>query len=152
LIQEEEQTLTGRVLRGLAQIPGLEVYGIKDPDSPRFAQKGGVIVFGLQNMMANRVANELAERGGIGVRFGCHCAHMLIKHLINIHPLLERLQGLIVSLFPQVSLPGLTRVSLGIQNTAEEIDDLLHMLDKIARQSPTSSPERKAVKPGRSSG
>jgi selenocysteine lyase/cysteine desulfurase len=134
VIQEEEQALTARALRGLTQIPGLEIYGIKDPDSPRFAQKGGVIVFGLQDLMANQVAQELAERGGIGVRYGCHCAHMLIKHLLNIHPLLELLQGLIVSLFPQVSLPGLTRVSLGIENSEEDIDTLIHVLGKIARQ------------------
>jgi selenocysteine lyase/cysteine desulfurase len=134
VIQTEEQALTGRALRGLAQIPGLEIYGIKDPDSPRFAQKGGVIVFGLKDMMANRVAKELAERGGIGVRYGCHCAHMLIKHLLHIHPLLERLQGAIVTLFPQLSLPGLTRVSLGIENNEEDIDALLHVLGKIVRQ------------------
>ncbi len=101
LIREEEQALTGRALRGLARIPGLEIYGVQDPDSPRFAQKGGVIVFGLKAMMANRVASELAERGGIGVRYGCHCAHLLVKHLVGIHPLLAQFQGLIVSLFPQ---------------------------------------------------
>ncbi len=134
LIQEEEQALTGRALRGLARIPGLTIYGINDPDSPQFAQKGGVIVFGLQGIMANRVAKELAEQGGIGVRYGCHCAHMLIKRLLNIHPLLELLQGLIVTLFSQVALPGLTRVSLGIENSAEDVDTLIHVLGKIARQ------------------
>jgi selenocysteine lyase/cysteine desulfurase len=134
LIQEEEQALTGRALRGLAQIPGLEIYGVKDPDSPRFIQKGGVIVFGLKGMMANQVAKELAERGGIGVRWGCHCAHMLIKRLLHIPPLLELFQGLIVTLFPQVSLPGLTRVSLGIETSEEEVDTLIHVLGQIARQ------------------
>jgi selenocysteine lyase/cysteine desulfurase len=134
LIQEEEQALTGRALRSLAQIPGLTLYGIRDPDSPSFAHKGGVIVFRLEGMMANRVAKELAERGGIGVRSGCHCAHLLIKHLLNIHPLLAQLQGLILTLFPQVALPGLTRVSLGIENSAEDIDTLIHVLGKIARQ------------------
>jgi len=137
LIQEEEQALTGRALRGLAQVPGLTVYGIKDPDSPRFAQKGGVIVFALKGLMANGVAKELAERGGIGVRYGCHCAHLLIKHLLNIHPLLELFQGLVVTLFPRVSLPGLTRVSLGIENSEEDIDTLIHVLGKIARQPRT---------------
>jgi hypothetical protein len=39
-----------------------------------------------------------------------------------------------VSLFPQISLPGLTRVSLGLQNSAEEIDTLIHMLAQIAQQ------------------
>jgi len=134
VIQVEEQALTTQALRGLAQIPGLEVYGIKDPASPEFAHKGGVIVFGLKNMMANRVAKELAERGGIGVRYGCHCAHMLIKHLLHIHPLLERFQGVIVTLFPQVSLPGLTRVSLGLENNEADIATLIQVLSQIARQ------------------
>jgi selenocysteine lyase/cysteine desulfurase len=134
VIQAEEQALTARALRGLAQIPGLRIYGVKDPDSPRFAQKGGVIVFGLGNIMPNRVAQELAGQGGIGVRYGCHCAHLLIKRLVNIHPPLELFQGVIVTLFPQVSLPGLTRVSLGIENTAGEIDALVQVLDRIARQ------------------
>ena len=39
VIQEEEQALTGRALRGLAQIPGLKIYGIKDPDSPTVRPK-----------------------------------------------------------------------------------------------------------------
>jgi selenocysteine lyase/cysteine desulfurase len=134
LIQKEEQALTGRALRGLAQIPGLRIYGIKDLDSPRFAQKGGVIVFGLQDILPNRVAKELAERGGIGVRYGCHCAHLLIKRLLNINPLLARMQGLILILFPQITLPGLVRVSLGIENSEGDVDTLIRVLCEIARQ------------------
>jgi len=138
LIQAEEQALTARALRGLAQIPGLEIYGIKDPDSPKFAHKGGVIVFGVKDMMANRVAKELAERG-IGVRSGCHCAHLLIKRLLTIPPLLAQFQGLMLTVFRQVSLPGVTRVSLGIENSAEEVDTLIHVLSKITRQPRTGT-------------
>lgn len=146
LIQEEEQALTGRALRGLAQIPGLEVYGIKDPASPRFFHKGGVIVFRLEGIMANQVAKELAERGGIGVRYGCHCAHLLIKHLLHIPPMQALLQGVVVSLFPQVSLPGLTRVSLGLENSAEDIDTLIQVLGNIAQQPRGEAGKRFAAK------
>ncbi|MBN1658259.1 MAG: aminotransferase class V-fold PLP-dependent enzyme [Anaerolineae bacterium] len=139
VIQEEEQALTARALRGLAQIPGVEVFGIKDPASPRFGQKGGVIVFRVKGLMADGVARQLAERGGIGTRYGCHCAHLLIKHLLKIHPLLAQFQGVVVSLFPQISLPGLTRISLGIQNNAEEIDTLLQMLAEITRHPHTNA-------------
>jgi selenocysteine lyase/cysteine desulfurase len=134
VIREEEQALTTRALRGLAQIPGLTLYGIKDPASPHFTRKGGVIVFRLEGILANRVARELAEQGGIGVRAGCHCAHLLVKHLLHIPPSQALLQGLILTLFPQISLPGLTRISLGIENSADEIDSLLEVLGKIARQ------------------
>jgi selenocysteine lyase/cysteine desulfurase len=136
LIQKEEQVLTGQALRGLAQINGLTVYGIKDPDSPRFTQKGGVIAFGLKDRLPNQVARELAEQGGIGVRSGCHCAHLLIKHLLHVGPTLEQFQRVILVLFPQLALPGVVRVSLGIENSLEQVDSLVDVLGKIARQPP----------------
>jgi len=135
LIQDEEKALTGQALRGLAQIAGLTIYGIKDPDSPRFAQKGGVIVFSLKEIMSDKVAKELVEKGGIGVRSGCHCAHMLVKRLVNVSPLLERFQGLMLTLLPQINLPGLVRVSLGIENSKTDVDTLIQVLGKITRQS-----------------
>jgi selenocysteine lyase/cysteine desulfurase len=138
LIQEEEQALTGRVLRGLAQIPGLEIYGVQGPDSPRFAQKGGVIVFNLKSMMPDRVAKGLAERGGIGVRYGCHCAHLLVKYMLNVSPLLAQFQGLMLAVLRQISLPGVVRVSLGIENSAEDVDTLIRVLNTIARQPGTN--------------
>jgi len=137
VIQEEEQTLTRRALRGLAQIPGLKIYGIEDPDSPRFPQKGGVIVFSLKDVPHNLAAKELAEQGGIGVRDGCHCAHLLVKRLLKIHPLRARAADLGLILFPQftsVILPGLVRVSLGIENDEEDVDTLIRVLGQIARQ------------------
>ncbi|MDP1622245.1 MAG: aminotransferase class V-fold PLP-dependent enzyme [Bacteroidales bacterium] len=141
LIQEEEQALTRRALRGLSQIPGLTIYGITDPDSPGFSRKIGVIVFALKGMMSDRVAKELSIQGGIGVRYGCHCAHIIIKHMLNISPLLERFQGMIVTLFPKISLPGLVRVSLGIENSEEDVDKLIHVVDKIGRK-PSSPMQR----------
>jgi selenocysteine lyase/cysteine desulfurase len=134
VIREEEQALTARALRGMAQIPGLKIYGTRDPSSPRFACKGGVIAFDLGNILPGLVARELAERGGIGVRYGCHCAHLLIKRLVGVPPFLEQLQGLIVRLFPRVALPGVVRASLGIENSAEDVDELVRVLGSIARQ------------------
>ena len=134
VIREEEQALTARALVGMAQVPGLKLYGIKDPDSPRFAQKGGVIAFDLGNMLPSRVAKELAERGGIGVRYGCHCAHLLIKQMLHVPPLLQQFQGVMLTLAPRLSLPGVVRVSLGIENSADDVDALIRVLDSIARQ------------------
>ncbi len=136
-IQAKERALTARALRGLAQIPGLEIYGIKDPDSPSFAFKGGVISFGLKDAPHNLVAKELAERGGIGVRSGCHCAHLLVKSLLHIDPFRFLLTDLGLILSPRFTgavLPGIVRVSLGIENGEEDVDTLLRVLGRIARQ------------------
>jgi selenocysteine lyase/cysteine desulfurase len=135
VIRKEEQELTARALRGLMQINGLAVYGIRDPDSPGFAHKGGVIPFVLKDIIAYRVAKELALRGGIGVRSGCHCAHVLVKHLLHVSPGLERFQRVIVTLFPKLSLPGIVRVSLGIENRDADVDALIHVLGEIAGKS-----------------
>ena len=137
VIQMEEQALTGRALRSLANIVGLKIYGIKDPDSPRFGQKVGVIVFELKGILSSRVAKDLAEWGGIGVRSGCHCSHILIKHLVGVSPLLVQFQWLMLSLLPKLSLPGLVRVSFGIENSEEDVDTLIHFLDNIAKKPRT---------------
>jgi len=131
VIRKEEQALTAMVLQGMAQIPGLKVYGVTDPDSPGFTHKIGVIVFGMKSMMPNRVANELALQSGIGVRYGCHCAHIIIKHLLGVSPSVERFQRLLLTLFPSIRLPGLVRISLGIGNSREDVETLIRVLGKI---------------------
>ncbi|MBW8326786.1 MAG: aminotransferase class V-fold PLP-dependent enzyme [Prolixibacteraceae bacterium] len=139
LIHQEEQALTARALLGMAPIANLEIYGVKHPESPGFTRKLGVIVFALKNKMATQVGKELASWGGIGVRSGCHCAHITVKHILQVGPGLEKFQKLIVTLFPKLSLPGVVRVSLGIENTNEDVDTLLRILAEIAEKSQSAS-------------
>lgn len=144
LIRKEEQELTMRALSGLRQIPGLKIYGIKDPGSSMLEHKLGVIGFTLKGMMSNRVAEELAVRHGIGVRSGCHCAHILVKRLLNVSPPLERFQRVIQTLFPRLKLPGMVRVSLGIENSNEDVDALIKVLGDIANDIQTKASRRPA--------
>ena len=137
VIEEEERTLTRRALQGLAGIPGIKIFGVQDPKSARFQRKGGIVVFSLSRVPHNLVAKELAERGGIGVRNGCFCAHLLVKRLLKIHPLRARAADWGLILFPgftRVILPGLVRVSVGIDNDEKDIDHLIRVMGKIARE------------------
>lgn len=133
LIREEEKILTINAIQGLLKIKGLQLYGFTDPQSPQFHRKGGVMVFSLKGIFADKIAKELALRRGIGTRYGCHCAHILIKHLVGVGPFLEWFQHLMAILFPVIRFPGLARVSLGIGNTQEDIDELLRVLADISR-------------------
>ena len=135
LIENEEKQLTAYTLNKLSVIPGIRIFGIKNPDIPEFGNKGGVIVFILKNTMPDQTAKKLALSGGIGVRYGCHCSHILVKHLHKIPSGLEKFQRLIVTLFPSVELPGVVRISLGIQNKKEEIDKLAEELKCIAEKN-----------------
>jgi len=133
-IISEEQRLTTLALKGLSGIDGLTIYGIKDPDSPSFIHKGGVILVNLKGIMAGSLAKRLALIGGIGTRSGCHCAHILIKKLANVGPRLENFQKIMVSLLPGMKLPGLLRISLGIENSEEDINKLLFAMNKISQK------------------
>ena len=135
VIEDEERALTRRALHSLARITGVQIYGVRDPDSPQFNRKGGVIAFSLKNVPHNLVAKELAEQGGIGVRCGCFCAHLLVKRLLKIHPLRALAADAGLILLPEVTrliLPGLVRISFGIENDEEDVATLVRTLDEIA--------------------
>jgi selenocysteine lyase/cysteine desulfurase len=142
VIQEEEQALTARALLGMGRVPGLKIYGIANPESSTFVHKGGVIPFDLKGVISHNVARKLAARGGIGVRSGCHCAHLTVKRMLGVPPWAERLQGVILTVLRRLELPGVVRVSLGIENCEEDVDTLIHVLSGIARQPKGGSLEK----------
>jgi selenocysteine lyase/cysteine desulfurase len=133
LVRQEEQVLTLRLLKGLNQISGIRLFCIQDDSTSVLTKKGGVISFEVNGMNPHKVAKLLAETGGIGVRSGCHCSHILIKHLLKIPLFVQKLQRIIVTLFPKIELPGMVRISLGIENTEAEIDTFINVLEEIAR-------------------
>jgi selenocysteine lyase/cysteine desulfurase len=131
-IHREEQQLTKQALLSLSGIEGLRIFGLTDTESARFNSRGGVIAFNFTKIFSFSVARELAERGGIGVRYGCHCAHLLVKWLLNVPPWLEKFQKIMVSVLPGVQLPGVVRISLGIENSETDIDTLVTKLKEIS--------------------
>lgn len=135
LIEEEEKALTRKAIQGLAGIDGVTIYGLKDPSSPQFDRKVGVIVFTVKGFMSDKVAKELSMRG-IGIRYGCHCAHMLVKNILGVPPSLEKFQKIIARLFPRLRFPGVARISFGIETTEAEIDTLIEVIGKIAKKTP----------------
>lgn len=146
LIAREEHALTARLMRGMAQVDTIQLYGISSPDSPMFPHKMGVVVFEIGRKLATNVGKELALQSGVGVRTGCHCAHIIIKQLLDVGPGLQRFQKLIVTLFPKLSLPGMVRVSLGLENTEAEVDALLRALTENAEPKAVQAIEGKFSK------
>ncbi len=146
LLALEELALTARLMRGMAKISAIQIYGMKTPDSPDFDRKVGVVVFEVGKKIATNVGKELALQSGVGVRTGCHCAHIIIKHLLGVGPRLQRFQKLIVTLFPKLSLPGMVRVSLGLENTEAEVDALLQALAENAATKGGQAAEQQLTK------
>jgi selenocysteine lyase/cysteine desulfurase len=135
VIEDKERILVTRTLKGLSGVPEIEVYGIADTNSERLHLKGGIVSFRLKKVQHHLAAKELAERGGIGVRYGCFCTHLLIKHLLKLPPALAVVQNIILILVPRLAniIPGLVRVSFGIENEVSEVDRFIEVLEKIVR-------------------
>jgi len=140
VVREEEMDLTRTALRELAAVPGVRLYGVADPDSPRLTRRLGVISFELRNVPHNLAAVELAETAGIGARTGCHCAHLLVKRLLRIQPAREALANLGMKLAPRFTkslLPGLVRVSFGLENDEADVRRLTLALEKAVGLRPS---------------
>lgn len=134
-IRESERSLVRRLLKGLSGIRGIEIFGIGDPDSRRICQKGGVVSFIFRCLPHNLVAKELSEQGGIGVRNGCFCAHLLVRHLLNVGAagaLAANAGFILLPRLTRLFLPGLVRVSLGLENDDNDVDRLIGVLEKIS--------------------
>ncbi|HUI40110.1 MAG TPA: cysteine desulfurase [Methanothrix sp.] len=107
-IHHHEKQLTGKLLKGLGEIEGVEIYG-----PPDLKERGGVVSFNVRGLMPHEVAMMLDHASNIMVRSGHHCCIPLMRHL-----------GLKY---------GTVRASVYLYNTGEEIDQLLAALEQIAR-------------------
>ncbi len=100
-VRGHEEALTAHLLTRLAEVPGLRVAG-----PARAEERGGIASFTIEGMHPHDVA-EIANRGGVCIRAGHHCAQPLMRCL---------------------HVSATARASVGIYNTPAEIDTLLDTL------------------------
>lgn len=103
-IRAHEQELTRYAMESLQTIDGLRIIG-------KASDHDAVVSFLLGDVHPLDVGT-LLDRLGIAVRTGHHCAEPLM-HRFNI--------------------PGTVRASFGLYNTREEVDALVHALQRISR-------------------
>lgn len=98
-IEAQEHELLVAATAGLADIPGLTIYGTSD-------HKSAVISFNVEGIH-NYDLGMLLDKQGVAVRTGHHCAQ----------PLMARL-----------GIPGTVRASFAVYNTLDEVDTFLAAL------------------------
>jgi selenocysteine lyase/cysteine desulfurase len=148
VIAEDEHELAVKLLNGICSFPQFKVYGVCSGSSSHIRQKGAVVTISCSTIPFNLLANRLAERGGIGVRSGCFCAHLLGKRLLGIQGLKEKLYDLGFRFAPHFTkdlIPGLVRISAGLENTPADIEYLLRMLGMILAEPRTMLEKRLAA-------
>lgn len=131
VIAEHEAELTAYTLDALSSIDGLQLYGDTNPANA--ANRLGVIPFNIKGMSHFLVAAILGAEWGIGVRNGCFCAHPYLLHLLGLSAEESNRVRRDILANNRADMPGLTRISFGLYNTAEEVDVLRQALMNISR-------------------
>jgi cysteine desulfurase/selenocysteine lyase len=99
--------LTSRALDGLGAIPGITIYGPRDP-----ARRTSLVAFNAAGRDPVAVAEGL-NRAGVESRAGCHCA-TLAHHALELTP------------------RGSCRLSFYLYNTLDEVDQAVAAVAAIA--------------------
>jgi cysteine desulfurase/selenocysteine lyase len=100
-VRAHERALTAHMLERLAEVPGLRVVG-----PPEAELRGALASFTLEGIHPHDVA-ELADRGGVCIRAGHHCAQPLMRCL---------------------GVGATARASVGVYNETSDIDALVNAL------------------------
>ena len=99
----------------------MRTYSLFGEDHPRV----GVATFTIEGLDSSLVSAALSAEHGIGVRDGKFCAHLLVDALLD-----DESPGTAV------------RASVGLANTAEHVDRLLHAVAALAAHGPAFDYER----------
>lgn len=130
VVAAHEAELTAHALKRLNRIPGICLYGGRDPNTAM--TRLGVLPFALEGISHKHVAAILSAEWGIAVRNGTFCAQPYIRHTLRLSEKeLTCGKAPTQQSTPQAA-PGLVRVSFGIYNTIAEVDLLLDALEAIA--------------------
>jgi len=100
-VRAHERALTSALLEGLATVPGLRTVGPADADA-----RGGLVSFTIEGIHPHDVA-ELADREGVCIRAGHHCAQPLMRCL---------------------GVGATARASVGVYNDQADVDALVRAL------------------------
>ncbi|MBD3183909.1 aminotransferase class V-fold PLP-dependent enzyme [Candidatus Poribacteria bacterium] len=110
-IRVREVKLTQRMIDGLREIPGVDVYGHPDANL-----RVGVISFNTENISPSKVGLILDEDYDIMCRVGLHCAPIAHKT---------------IGTFPD----GTVRFGLGTFTTQQEVNAAVDAVKELSRQS-----------------
>lgn len=124
-IEAHEKKLTQRMIEGLCQIPGIILYGEKSVNN-----RLGVISFNLKNKHCHEVGKQLQDKRGVAVRTGCFCAHPYVMRLLGI----SEEEHYTYMNNPMLKQPGMVRVSFGLYNTIEEVEECLNIIEMLTKE------------------
>ncbi|MDD2587591.1 MAG: aminotransferase class V-fold PLP-dependent enzyme [Atopobiaceae bacterium] len=130
-IENHEHELLQRTLDGLRQIDGATLYG----DCDDIDDRGGIVVFNIDGHWCTDVAKTLADEAGIAVRAGMFCSHVYSSRLLGVSDAEIEANKSNAS----YRFPNMVRASIGVYNTADEVDTLVDEVARIAADTASAT-------------
>lgn len=127
IVETYETELLQYAEKALQKIPGLRLYG----SAGKLADKVSILSFDLKGLHHGLLAKILSCEAGVAVRSGLFCAHPYVEKMLG----LTEEEICYYRKSPEVPLPGLVRISLGLYNTYHELDVFLDCLKWIAENT-----------------
>ncbi|MDO4532134.1 MAG: aminotransferase class V-fold PLP-dependent enzyme [Coriobacteriia bacterium] len=124
-IQEHEQALVRKMVDGLLAIDNIVIYG----DTEDTTDRVGVVSFNTPDINTHVLAKRLASSYAVATRRGAFCAHPYVWRLMNIPD--NDVRGFLECV--DVNTAGMLRVSFGIYNTEEEVEEFLQALPEAIK-------------------
>ena len=138
-IREHEEALNRRLIDGLKRFDHVILYG----DTENIGDRVGVVAFNFSNVNSYLLAKRLANIGGVATRRGAFCANPYVWRLMGIPD--SELEDFLDC--GDMNTPGMIRVSFGIYNTVEEVDEFLRVLPAAIEAALNDSNTQERVVP-----
>ena len=130
-IEAHEKALNKRLVDGLKKLDNVIIYG----DSENLDDRVGVVTFNFSDINSYILAYNLSEKGGVATRRGAFCAHPYVWRLMDLTE--EEINSF--ANCTDIKTAGMVRISFGIYNTEEEVDQFLAMMPDIMKASDTKT-------------
>ena len=139
-IEAHEKVLNRKLIDGLKKFENVIIYG----DTENIDDRVGVVTFNFSDINSYVLAQELTKNGGVATRRGAFCAHPYVWRMMGIpDEEVEAFENCI-----DKNTPGMIRVSFGIYNNEEEVDQFLEYLDAAVKETRASVSLTADAEPG----
>ncbi len=128
-IEAHEKILNRKLIDGLKKYDKetYENFAVIYGDSENIDDRVGVVTFNFTGVNSYAIATDLKNMGGVATRRGAFCAHTYVWRLLGVD---EETRKSLINCYDW-NTPGIIRVSFGVYNTEEEVDQFLEILDKV---------------------
>ncbi len=127
-VARHESELIGYALDRLHSLPGIIVYGTRDPKD-----RVGVISLNVEGVAHGLASAFLDDAYNVATRNECFCAAPYVKALLKVDSEKGRQYLSEVELGDRRHIPGMVRLSLGIYSTREDVDVTVEALADLRR-------------------